>query len=125
PMPEPAGDPGPLAILSDSLVIETLLLAGRMPEASAHLAGSRLDIGPVASPFLTRLVGVTRGAVLVLSGRYDEAEESLEAAPGPARWSCPGWRWRWTELGYSSASTKYVWHASSMSSDVISAGLPR
>ena len=83
--PERATATGPLAILADALVIEAQLLAGDVEAATAHLAGSKLDVAPGRTQFLTRLIGATRGAVLVLSGRYTEAEESLIAARDSAR----------------------------------------
>jgi hypothetical protein len=70
----------PLAMLADSLVTETLLLAGNVDAAIAHLTGSTLDVTPELTLFIARLLGAVRGAVLVLSGRYDEAEASLQAA---------------------------------------------
>jgi len=88
---EPAGRPapstvaGPLEVMADALVIEGLLLAGHVDAAVDHLAGSALDVGPSGTPLLGRLVGVTRGAVLVLAGRHAEAEESLSAAREAAK----------------------------------------
>ena len=78
--PPPVNALNPLAMLADSLVIEALLLAGDVEAAIEHLTGSTLDVAPGVSLFIARLLGVARGAVLVLSGRYDEAEASLTAA---------------------------------------------
>jgi len=83
--PAPASIPGPIEVMADAIIVEGLLLAGHVDAAAAHLASSALDIGPASSPVLGRLIGITRGAVLVLAGRYDEAEESLEAAREAAR----------------------------------------
>jgi tetratricopeptide (TPR) repeat protein len=78
--PAPVNALNPLAMLADSLVTEALLLAGDVDAAIGHLTGSTLDVAPDLALFISRLLGVVRGAVLVLSGRYDEAEASLEAA---------------------------------------------
>jgi class 3 adenylate cyclase/tetratricopeptide (TPR) repeat protein len=83
--PAPATNPGPIAVMADALIIESLLLAGHVEAALDHLAASPLDIGPGASPLLARLIGVTRGAVLVFTDRYKETEETLAAAREAAR----------------------------------------
>ena len=83
--PEAASASGPLSILADALVIDAQLLAGDVAAAMAHLAASKLDVAPGQTQFLARLMGATRGAVLVLAGRYAEAEESLSAARDSAR----------------------------------------
>ncbi len=85
PPPPAAKDLTPLALVSDALVVEALLLAGEMEAAIAHLAGSALDVAPSISPFFARLAGLSRGGVLVISGRYQEAERDLRMARETAR----------------------------------------
>ncbi len=83
--PPVAASAGPIEVMSDALIVEALLLGGHVEAALEHLVASPLDVGPTGSPVLARLIGVSRGAVLLFTSRYDETEESLLAARDAAR----------------------------------------
>jgi hypothetical protein len=73
-------DVSPLGLVSDSITLEALALGGHVDAAMAFLATSPLGSAPSISPFFARLVGIIRGAVLVIAGRCDDAEPDLRAA---------------------------------------------
>jgi hypothetical protein len=70
----------PLGLFADLLVVDALLLAGELPAALSRFESSPLAVAASASPFLFRLIGAERGAVLALLGRDSEAEPVLQQA---------------------------------------------
>ncbi|MBV8194648.1 MAG: AAA family ATPase [Candidatus Dormibacteraeota bacterium] len=78
--PTPADSPSPIAVVSDIIIIEALLLAGRFDEAQQQLEASALETFATASPFFSRMLAVVRGAVMICSGRLDADDAGLEEA---------------------------------------------
>ncbi|MFN2582043.1 MAG: hypothetical protein ABR498_04800 [Candidatus Dormibacteria bacterium] len=83
--PAPAQTPSPLAVMSDVLVIEALLLSGRYHDARDQLQGSTLGDFASISPFFARMLTVVRASALLFTGSEQPVEDQLMDARDAAQ----------------------------------------